>query len=126
MTFTKQNEKRMHKYEEMGKEIMGAAIDRGRAKDVEIITLLNIFETCIHWEDFETAGFYRDNIPQLIEDETLLYERNLYHFLVGLFNYKNGDKAGGKAIMDQAIQIYEWLGCRNLADNYKKDLEKYT
>lgn len=28
--------------------------------------------------------------------------------------------------MDQAIQIYEWLGCRNLADNYKKDLEKYT
>lgn len=116
----------MHKYEEMGKEIMGAAIDRGRAKDVEIITLLNIFETCIHWEDLETAGFYRDNIPQLIEDETLLYERNLYHFLVGLFNYKNGDKAGGKAIMDQAIQIYEWLGCRNLADNYKKDLEKYT
>ena len=67
-----------------------------------------------------------DNIPQLIEDEILLYERNLYHFLVGLFNYKNGDKAGGKAIMDQAIQIYEWLGCRNLADNYKKDLEKYN
>ena len=110
----------------MGKEIMGAAIDRGRAKGVEIITLLNIFETCIHREDLETAGFYMDNIPQLIEDETLLYERNLYHFLVGLFNYKNGDKAGGKAIMDQAILIYEWLGCRNLADNYKKDLEKYT
>ena len=112
--------------DKMGKEIMGTAIDRGKAKDVEIITLLNIFETCIHRENLEAARFYMDNIPQLIEDEILLYERNLYHFLVGLFNYKNGDKAGGKAIMDQAIQIYEWLGCRNLADNYKKDLEKYT
>ena len=81
---------------------MGTAIDRGKAKDVEIITLLNIFETCIHQgKIWKLPDFIWTTFHSLLRDEILLYERNLYHFLVGLFNYKNGDKAGGKAIMDQ-------------------------
>lgn len=140
----------------MGMEIMKRPETRGTTRTVAIITLLNIFETCLHRGALEEAGYYKDNIPSWIKDETRLYERNLYHFLVGLYEYKTGETNSGIELetgaeseshaesethveseshveseagiekMRQAIQIYEWLGCKNLADNYKKDMEEYT
>ena len=56
----------------------------------------------------------------------MLYERNLYHFLLGLHHYKCGKKELGTAQMEQSIQIYEWLGCGNLARNYIDDKKKYA
>ncbi len=110
----------------MGQEIV-KNYDKSRAnKGLVIITLMNIWETCIHRDALDVADFYKNAILPLIADETMLYERNLYHFLHGLSDYKRGEKELGKSMMNQAIQIYEWLGCDNLARNYKDDLSKYT
>jgi Rgg/GadR/MutR family transcriptional activator len=110
----------------MGQEIV-KNYDKSRAnKGLVIITLMNIWETCIHRDALDVADFYKDAILPLIADETMLYERNLYHFLHGLSDYKRGEKELGKSMMNQAIQIYEWLGCDNLARNYIDDLNKYT
>lgn len=110
----------------MGQEIMKKTVRTGENKNLALITLLNIFETCLHRDDLEVAAYYMENLPSLLEDETLLYERNLYHFLLGLFLYKQGEKKHGKEIMEQAIQIYDWLDCKNLANNYRKDLKRFT
>lgn len=110
----------------MGQEILRNYSRNGANKGLVIITLLNIWETCIHRDTLKIAAYYKDNILPLIADETLLYERNLYHFLSGLYHFKSGEKESGKKEMEQAIQIYEWLGCDNLARNYIEDLNRYT
>ncbi len=110
----------------MGREIVNNYSRNKANKGLVMITLLNIWETCIHRDDLKTAAYYKENILPLIEEETLLYEKNLYLFLSGLYKYKCGERKAGKEEMDRAIQIYEWLGCENLARNYREDLKKYT
>ena len=110
----------------MGQEIVRNHSRNGANKGLVLITLLNIWETCLHRNALETAAYYKDSILPLLADETRLYERNLYHFLLGLYHYKCGEQEAGKEEMDQAIQIYEWLGCRNLARNYTEDKNKYA
>ena len=110
----------------MGREIV-ANYSRNRANTgLVTVTLLNIWETCLHRNELKTAEFYRSSILPLIKDETKLYERNLYRFLLGLHHFKSGERARGEEEMNQAIQIYEWLGCRHLARNYRDDKAKYT
>ena len=110
----------------MGQEILQNHSRNGANTNLVLITLLNIWETCLHRDELLVAAYYKDNILPLLADETLLYERNLYHFLSGLYHFKCGEKARGKEEMDQAIQIYEWLDCSHLARNYKDDLIKYS
>ena len=110
----------------MGQEIITNHSRNKANKGLVLITLLNIWETCIHRNELEIAAYYKDSILPLLANETLLYERNLYLFLLGLYHYIQGEKESGIKEMDQAIQIYEWLGCTNLARNYIKDKEKYA
>ena len=110
----------------MGQEIITNHSRNKANKGLVLITLLNIWETCIHRNELEIAAYYKDNILPLLANETLLYERNLYLFLSGLYHYKQGEKESGIKEMDQAIKIYEWLGCTNLARNYITDKEKYA
>ena len=110
----------------MGQEIVRDHRRTGANAKLVMIVLLNIWETCLHREELETAAYYKDCIPPLIADETLLYERNIYHFLSGLHHFKSGEKELGREEMNQAIQIYEWLDCRHLARNYKEDLVRYS
>ena len=109
----------------MGQEILGTSAKAKSNRILVTITLLNIFEVCLQRRDLEIAAYYKEKLPELIKNETYLYERNLYHFLLGLYEYELGEKAQGKEKMQQAIQIYQWLGCENLAENYQKDYEKY-
>ena len=110
----------------MGQEIVRAYSRTGANKRLVIVTLLNIWETCLHRDELSIATYYKTCILHLTADETMLYERNLYHFLSGLQHYKSGEVELGKQEMAQAIQIYEWLDCRNLARNYKNDVNRYT
>ena len=110
----------------MGREIVSNHSRNRANRRLIIVVLLNIFETCLHRDALAAAAYYRDSVLPLIEDETWLYERNLYHFLSGLYLYKSGEKEAGKKEMEQSVQIYEWLGCRNLARNYTEDLKKYA
>ena len=36
------------------------------------------------------------------------------------------DMLNGIDEMKRAIQIFEWVGCDNLANNYKKDFERFV
>ena len=65
-------------------------------------------------------------IEPLLNDETDLYKRTIYLFLSGLLHYKQGEKQSGIEEMKNAIQIFEWVGSENLANNYKKDFERFV
>lgn len=108
----------------MGQEIVNRFERNGANKNLVVITLLNIWETCIYRDELKVAAYYKDNILPIISNETHLYERNIYHFLLGMYYYKLGDENLGKEYMKQAIQVYEWLDCKNLAQNYTKDMDK--
>ena len=41
-------------------------------------------------------------------------------------DYKQGEKQSGIEEMKNAIQIFEWVGSENLANNYKKDFERFV
>lgn len=110
----------------MGQEIANKSDDKSGSIKVIRITLLNIFETCIHRNELDVAEYYKSIIPPMLEQETLLYERTIYHFLVGLHQYKRGKQDVGMEQMKQAIQIFEWLGCDSLAENYRHDLKKHA
>ena len=110
----------------MGQEIVSNHTRNGANRGLVMITLLNIWETCLHRNALGTAAYYKDSILPLLEDETRLYERNLYLFLLGLYHYKHGEKESGIKEMDQAIRIYECLGCDNLARNYIEDKRKFA
>lgn len=110
----------------MGQEIIGRCYGKRASKSLIRIVLLNIFETCVQRNELTVAAYYRDILPPLLENETLLYERNIYHFLAGLLHFKSGERTAGLEQMEQSIQIYRWLRCDNLADNYQKDMAKYT
>ncbi len=110
----------------MGQEILQNHERNGANSKLVRITLLNIWETCLHRGQLQAAAYYRDKLLPLLEDETLLYEKNLYLFLLGLHLYKSGEKDRGAEKMNQAIQIYEWLDCPHLAQNYRDDRTRYA
>lgn len=110
----------------MGQEIYHKSKETGENQKLAVVVLLNIFETCIQRRETEYADYYREHLPEFLEDETKLYERNIYHFLLGLYEYQTGQREHGMERMQQAITVYEWLGCENLANNYRTDCRKYT
>ncbi|MBQ9863129.1 MAG: hypothetical protein IJM28_04400, partial [Lachnospiraceae bacterium] len=98
----------------------------GSQKSVVMITLLNIFETCVYRGALDVADYYKQETIKLITDETDLYKRTIHLFLSGMLDYKEGKKEKGIEEMNKAIKIFEWVGSENLANNYKKDFEKYV
>ena len=113
----------------MGQEILKRKSyydESGSHRNLVTITLLNIWETCLHRDYIEIASFYMDKTKDLIEDETDLYKRTIYLFLTGLQHYKGGSVLDGIDEMKRAIQIFEWVGSDNLANNYKKDFERFV
>lgn len=113
----------------MGQEILKRKSyydEIGSHRNLVTITLLNIWETCLHRDYIEIASFYMDKTKDLIEDETDLYKRTIYLFLTGLQHYKSGLVLSGIGEMKRAIQIFEWVGSDNLANNYKKDFERFV
>lgn len=98
----------------------------GSQKSVVLITLLNIFETCVYRDALDVAEYYKEKTIKLITDETDLYKRTIHLFLSGMLDYKEEKKEKGIEEMKRAIQIFEWVGSENLANNYKKDFEKFV
>ena len=113
----------------MGQEILNRKSyydEIGSHRNLVAITLLNIWETCLHRDNLEIASFYMEKTKDLIESETDLYKRTIYLFLKGLQHYKSGLVLEGIDEMKRAIQIFEWVGSENLANNYKKDFERFV
>lgn len=90
------------------------------------ITFLNIWETCLHRDALEVATFYQKEVIKLIQNETKLYEKTIFLFLKGLHSYKSGKILTGIEDMKNAIQIFDWLDCPHMVNNYKKDFERFV
>ncbi|AGM98057.1 Rgg/GadR/MutR family transcriptional regulator [Streptococcus iniae] len=111
----------------MGQEIINRRDfyqEIGTHNDLVIMTLLNIWESCLHRDSIVIARYYQAEIEKLLHNETKVYERTIYLFLLGLQEYKEKYALSGIEKMNQAIQIFKWLGCTNLANNYTNDLKK--
>lgn len=108
----------------MGKEILKRKDfyrTKSSQRNVVEITMLNIWESCLHRDALDMAEFYQEKTKELLDDETDLYKRAIFLFLSGLQLYKEGKKVKGKEEMQKAISVFEWVGSENLAQNYKKD-----
>ena len=113
----------------MGQEILKRQdyyCEIGSQKNIVTLTLLNIWETCLHRDQLVVAAFYMERIRPLLDDETDLYKRTIYLFLSGLQHYKDGSVSSGTDEMQKAIRIFEWAGSGNLANNYKKDFARFV
>lgn len=113
----------------MGQEILKRRNyynNNGTHKNLVQITLLNIWESCLHRDSLEVASFYMKEIKPLLDNEIEVYKRTIYLFLSGLQHYKEGSVLIGIDEMKNAIQIFEWTGCENMANNYKKDFERFV
>lgn len=113
----------------MGQEILKRQYyycEIGSHKNLVTITLLNIWETCLHRDCLEIATYYMEKTYPLIDDETDLYKRTIYLFLSGLQHYKEGAVLSGIDEMKNAIHIFELVGSENLANNYKKDFARFV
>lgn len=112
----------------MGQEILNRKEyyqNIGTHRHLVVITVLNIWETCLRRDNVEMADFYQQEAAKLLTDETELYEKNIFLFLQGLQEYKSGKTLPGIEKMNKSIQIYEYLGADHLAQNYRRDLEHY-
>ena len=113
----------------MGQEILKRQYyycEIGSNKNLVTITLLNIWETCLHRDSLAIAAYYMEKIHPLLDDETDLYKRTIYLFLSGLQHYKEGAVLSGIGEMKNAIHIFELVGSENLANNYKKDFARFV
>lgn len=91
-----------------------------------LMTMLNIWETCLHRNALEVADYYQQEVQKLIKNETKLYEKTIFLFLKGLQAYKSGQTLTGIDEMKQAIQICDWLDSPHIAKNFKIDFEKFV
>lgn len=111
----------------MGQEIINRRDfykEIGTHNNLVTMTLLNIWESCLHRDSLVIARYYQAETEKLLHNETKVYERTIYLFLLGLQEYKEKLTLSGLEKMNQAIQIFKWLGCDNLANNYTTDLER--
>lgn len=115
--------------DKMGKEILNNHTyyeSISTNKHLVTITLLNIWETCIHRHQLDYAHYYQKQILALLNNETKLYEKTIFLFLKGLENYQRGQCLYGIKDMTTAISIFESLDCPHLAQNYQKDFERFV
>lgn len=100
-------------------------LEIGTTGHLLIITLLNIFQEYSQREDLKMAKFVRDNFVEVMPDETKSYERIIFLYCDGFYDYKSGDN-DGISKMKKAIEIFDVLDSKNLANNYIDHFEKYV
>ncbi|MGT2911208.1 Rgg family transcriptional regulator [Streptococcus cameli] len=91
-----------------------------------VATIMNIWETCIHRNVLDIADFYQEQSAALLTNETKLYEKTIFLFLKGLQAYRSGQTLPGIEDMTHAIQIFDWLDCPHMVDNYKTDFARFV
>lgn len=84
-----------------------------------LMTMLNIWETCLHRDALDIANFYQQEAKNPIKNETKLYEKTIFLFSQGLATYKSGQVLDvGFEDMKNAIQIFEWLDSPHIAQKF--------
>lgn len=97
----------------------------GTTAHLLILTLLNIFLEYCQRNKLKEAKFVRDKFFEVMPNETKTYERVIFLYCNGFFDYKLGKKEGILK-MKNAIEIFDILDCKNLANNYIDHYKKHV
>ena len=82
--------------------------------------LLNGFLASIECEEFTNAFYFKRVIEEHFDNENETYFRIVYLWAEGLLDSKQGRVKEGQKKMEDAVRIFEMLGCNKSAEYYRK------
>ena len=95
----------------------------GKNRNMMHILLLNGFMACIEADDFTNALYFKKQIEKNFFEENETYFRIVYLWAEGLLDSKQGRAEEGQRKMEDAIRIFEMIGCSKSADYYRNAIE---
>ena len=95
----------------------------GKNRNMMHTLLLNGFMACIEVDDFTNALYFKKQIEKNFFEENETYFRIVYLWAEGLLDSKQGRAEEGQRKMEDAIRIFEMIGCSKSADYYRSGME---
>ena len=95
----------------------------GKNRNIMHTLLLNAFMVCIEVDDFTNALYFKKQIEKNFFEENETYFRIVYLWAEGLLDSKQGRAEEGQRKMEDAIRIFEMIGCSRSADYYRRAME---
>ena len=95
----------------------------GKNRNMMYTLLLNAFMACIEIDDFTNALYFKKQIEKNFFEENETYFRIVYLWAEGLLDSKQGRAEEGQRKMEDAIRIFEMIGCSRSADYYRSAME---
>ena len=91
----------------------------GKNRNMMHTLLLNGFMSCIEADDFTNALYFKKQIEKNFFEENETYFRIVYLWAEGLLDSKQGRTEEGQRKMEDAVRIFEMIGCSKSADYYR-------
>lgn len=91
----------------------------GKNRNMMHTFLLNAFMACIEVDDFTNALYFKKQIEKNFFEENETYFRIVYLWAEGLLDSKQGRAEEGQRKMEDAVRIFEMIGCSKSADYYR-------
>lgn len=95
----------------------------GKNRNMMHTLLLNGFMACIEVDDFTNALYFKKQIEKNFFEENETYFRIVYLWAEGLLDSKQGRVEDGQRKMEDAVRIFEMIGCSKSADYYRSAIE---
>ena len=95
----------------------------GKNRNMMHTLLLNGFMACIEVDDFTNALYFKKQIEKNFFEENETYFRIVYLWAEGLLDSKQGRVEDGQRKMEDAVRIFEMIGCSKSADYYRSVIE---
>ena len=95
----------------------------GKNRNMMHTLLLNGFMACIEVDDFTNALYFKKQIEKNFFEESETYFRIVYLWAEGLLDSKQGRVGDGQRKMEDAVRIFEMIGCSKSADYYRSAIE---
>ena len=95
----------------------------GKNRNMMHTLLLNGFMACIEVDDFTNALYFKKQIEKNFFEENETYFRIVYLWAEGLLDSKQGRVEEGQRKMEDAVRIFEMIGCSKSADYYRSAIE---
>lgn len=91
----------------------------GKNRNIMHTLLLNAFMVCIEVDDLTNALYFKKQIEKNFFEENETYFRIVYLWAEGLLDSKQGRTEEGQRKMEDAVRIFEVIGCSKSADYYR-------
>ena len=95
----------------------------GKNRNMMHTLLLNGFMVCIEVDDFTNALYFKKQIEKNFFEENETYFRIVYLWAEGLLDSKQGRAEDGQRKMEDAVRIFEMIGCSKSADYYRSAMK---